>query len=184
MIERYTLPEMGALWSEEAKFGTWLEVEIEAARAMAQARIIPAKAFKTIEKKAKFDVDRINKIEEEVNHDVIAFLTSVAEFVGEDAKYIHFGMTSSDMLDTALSLQMKRAGELIDKKIATSLKLIRRLAQKYKLTPCMGRTHGSYREDGNVSKKRATLWRLARYRARWGILPTLIRRSRRRSVVG
>ncbi len=153
MIERYTLPEMGALWSEEAKFGAWLEVEVEAARAMAQAKIIPAKAFKTIEKKAKFDIDRINKIEEEVNHDVIAFLTSVAEFVGEDAKYIHFGMTSSDMLDTALSLQMKRAGELIDKKIATSLKLIRRLALKYKLTPCMGRTHGILAEPTTLGLK-------------------------------
>jgi adenylosuccinate lyase len=153
MIERYTLPEMGALWSEEAKFGTWLEVEVEAARAMAQAKIIPAKAFKTIEKKAKFDIDRINKIEEEVNHDVIAFLTSVAEFVGEDAKYIHFGMTSSDVLDTALSLQMKRAGELIDKKIATSLKLIRRLAHKYKLTPCMGRTHGILAEPTTLGLK-------------------------------
>ena len=153
MIERYTLPEMGALWSEEAKFGSWLEVEVEAARAMAQAKIIPAKAFKTIEKKAKFDIDRINKIEEEVNHDVIAFLTSVAEFVGEDAKYIHFGMTSSDVLDTALSLQMKRAGELIDKKIATSLKLIRRLAMKYKLTPCMGRTHGILAEPTTLGLK-------------------------------
>ena len=84
MIERYTPKEIGELWSEENKFRTWLEVEIEAARGMAQAKIIPLKAFKVIEKKADFDVDRINEIEKEINHDVVAFLTSVAEYVGEE----------------------------------------------------------------------------------------------------
>ena len=116
MIERYTLPEMGALWSDENKYRTWLEVEIEAARAMAQAKMIPVKAFKAIEKKADFSVARINEIEAETNHDVIAFLTSVSENVGEEAKYLHFGMTSSDVLDTSLSLLSKRAAEIIDKK--------------------------------------------------------------------
>ena len=153
MIERYTLPDMGALWSEENKFRTWLEVEVEAARAMARYKIIPESAFRKIEKKANFNIDRINKIEEEINHDVIAFLTSVGEFVGEEAKYLHFGMTSSDMLDTSLSLLMKRAGVLIDKKIAVALKLIRRLAMKYKQTPCMGRTHGILAEPTTLGLK-------------------------------
>ena len=142
MIERYTLPEMGGLWSEESKFQSWLTVEVEAARAMARENIIPKKAFKVIEKKAAFDVKRIDEIEAEVNHDVIAFLTSVGEFVGEEAKYLHFGMTSSDMLDTAQALRLKQAALIIDKKVKTSLNLIKRLALKYKNTPCIGRTHG------------------------------------------
>ncbi len=153
MIERYTLPEMGALWTDEAKYRTWLEVEVEAARAMAKARIIPAKAFAVIEKKADFDVNRVNEIEADVNHDVIAFLTSVSEFVGEEAKYLHYGMTSSDMLDTALSLTLKRAAKLIDRKIETALKAIRKLARKYKNTPCMGRTHGVFAEPTTVGLK-------------------------------
>ncbi len=165
MIERYTLPEMGALWSDEAKYRTWLEVEVEAARAMAHYKIIPEKAFATIEKKADFDVDRVNQIEAEVNHDVIAFLTSVAECVGEDAKYMHFGMTSSDMLDTALSLQLKRSAAVIDKKIETALKQIKRLALKYKMTPVMGRTHGVFAEPTTLGLKFA-VWYTELDRAR------------------
>ncbi|MFH2048169.1 MAG: adenylosuccinate lyase [bacterium] len=157
MIERYTLPEMGALWTDEAKYGSWLEVEVEAARAMAKLKIIPLKAFKVIEKKAKFDVKRINEIEAEVNHDVIAFISSVAEFVGEEAKYIHFGMTSSDVLDTALSLNLKRAAAIIDKKITIALREVKKLAQKYKKTPCMGRTHGVFAEPTTIGLKFA-MW--------------------------
>ena len=153
MIERYTLKEMGELWSEENKFRTWLEVELEAAHAMAISKIIPMKAYTTIKKKANFDVARINKIEEEVNHDVIAFLTSVSEFVGEEARYLHFGMTSSDMLDTSLSLLMKRAAGIIDKKINTALRQIKALAKQYQTTPCMGRTHGILAEPTTVGLK-------------------------------
>jgi adenylosuccinate lyase len=153
MIERYTLPEMGAIWTEENKFRTWLEVEIEAARAMARHKIIPQQAFKVIEKKANFDINRIDEIEREVNHDVIAFLTSVAEFVGEESKYVHFGMTSSDVLDTSLSLRLMRAAKLIDKKIGLALREIKRLARKYKLTPCIGRTHGVMAEPTTVGLK-------------------------------
>ncbi len=153
MIQRYTLPEMGALWTDEARFRMWLEVEVEAARAMARLKIIPEAAFKIIEKKADFDIQRINEIEAEVNHDVIAFLTSVEEFVGEEAKYLHFGMTSSDMLDTALSLTLMRASGLIEKKINTALREIKRLARKYKMTPCMGRTHGVLAEPTTVGLK-------------------------------
>jgi len=165
MIARYTLPEMGGLWTEENKFKTWLEVEIEAARAMAKYKIIPMAAFKAIEKRARFDIDRINQIEEEVNHDVIAFLTSVAEFVEEDAKYLHYGMTSSDVLDPALALRMKRAAGIIDKKIATALRLIKSLAFRHKMTPCIGRTHGMLAEPTTVGLKFA-LWYTELSRAR------------------
>ncbi|NOY87845.1 MAG: adenylosuccinate lyase [FCB group bacterium] len=157
MIKRYTLKEMGNLWSEENKFRTWLEVEIEAARAMAKYNIIPPKAFRVIEKKANFNIDRINEIEQEVNHDVIAFLTSVAEYVGEEAKYLHYGMTSSDVLDTSLSLLMKRAAGIINKKVDIALKQIKKLAFEYKMTPCIGRTHGVLAEPTTAGLKFA-LW--------------------------
>lgn len=165
MIKRYTLPEMGALWSEENKYRIWLKVEVEAARAMAVHKIIPAAAFKVIEKKAAFDINRINKIEKEVNHDVIAFLTSVSEKVGPESKYIHFGMTSSDVLDTSLSLLMKRAAGLIDGKISDALKKIRTLARKHRLTPCIGRTHGIAAEPTTLGLKFA-VWYTELSRAR------------------
>jgi adenylosuccinate lyase len=144
---------MGALWTDQSKYETWLEVEIEAARAMAELKIIPASAFKTIARKAAFSTDRVNKIEAEVNHDVIAFLTAVSEKVGPASRYLHFGMTSSDVLDTALSLQMKRAAAIIDAKVEVALKEIKRLALKYKLTPCIGRTHGVLAEPTTAGLK-------------------------------
>jgi len=168
MIKRYTLPEMGALWTEEAKFQTWLEVEVEAAHVMADRRIIPQAAYKAIKAKAKFDVKRITEIEKEVNHDVIAFLTSVAEYVGPQAKYLHFGMTSSDVLDTALSLQMKRAAGIIDQKIVAALGLIKKLALVHKKTPCIGRTHGVLAEPTTLGLKFAVWYtELGRARARF-----------------
>ncbi|MCB2231321.1 adenylosuccinate lyase [bacterium] len=157
MIERYTLPEMATLWSEQSKFESWLEVEVEAAHAMAEAKIIPLKAYQTIKRKAKFDIKRIDEVEAEVNHDVIAFLTAVSEHVGEDAKYLHFGLTSSDVVDTALALRMKRSAEIIDKKIVAALKEIKRLAFKHKDTPCIGRTHGVLAEPTTAGLKFA-LW--------------------------
>lgn len=165
MIERYTLPEMGDLWSEENKLRTWLKVEVEAARAMAKYKIIPQTSFKIIEKKADFDLKRVQEIEREVNHDVIAFLTSVAEFVGEEARYIHFGMTSSDVLDTSLSLTMKRAGEIIDKKISIAIGEIKKLCKKHKMTPCIGRTHGVHGEPTTLGLKFA-VWYTELSRAR------------------
>jgi adenylosuccinate lyase len=153
MIDRYTLPEMGAIWSDEAKYQSWLDVEIQAARAMAKYKIIPAAAAKAIEKKSGFSVDRINEIEAEVNHDVIAFLTAVSENVGDEAKYLHFGMTSSDVLDTALSLQLKRASAILNKKMTLTLRLISKLAHRYKLTPCIGRTHGIVAEPTTAGLK-------------------------------
>ena len=111
MIDRYTLPEIADIWSDTNRFSIWLRIEIFAVEALSKEGIVPAEALKTIKDKANFDVDRILEIEEEVKHDVIAFLTNVAEYVGEDARYIHYGMTSSDILDTALAIQMVQAGE-------------------------------------------------------------------------
>jgi len=153
MIPRYTLPEMGALWTDEAKYRYWLKVELAVCKAMADMKIIPRKALQTIVKKANFDIDRINEIEAETNHDVIAFLTSVSEFVGPESKYIHYGMTSSDMLDTALSLQMKEAAKILDKKISLALGKIKKLAFKYKKTPIIGRTHGVLAEPTTLGLK-------------------------------
>ncbi len=153
MIERYTPPEMAELWSDENKFRTWLKVELEAAKAMARLKIIPKEANDVLQKKADFKLERINEIEAEVNHDVIAFLTSVEEIVGEEAKYLHFGMTSSDVLDTSWSVLMQQAGVLIDKKLDEALTEIRKLAKKYKDTPCIGRTHGVLAEPTTVGLK-------------------------------
>lgn len=165
MIARYTLPEMGALWSEQGKFQAWLQVEVEAARAMARYRVIPPKAFRVIEKKAAFDLDRISEIEADVNHDVIAFLTSVGEFIGPESKYLHYGMTSSDMLDTAQAVLIKRAAAIIDKKIVAALRRIKTLANRHKLTPCIGRTHGIQAEPTTAGLKFA-VWYMELKRAR------------------
>ena len=113
MIERYTLPEMGKIWEDEFKLSTWLKIEVLACEALSAKGIVPADSLKVIKEKSDFEVDRILEIEEEVKHDVIAFLTNVAEYVGDDARYIHYGMTSSDVLDTALAVQMVQAGRLI-----------------------------------------------------------------------
>ncbi len=113
MIPRYTLPEMERVWSDEARFGHWLEIEVLACEALSLQGKIPAGSLENIRSRAAFEVDRILEIEEEVKHDVIAFLTNVAEHVGEDARFIHQGMTSSDLLDTTLALQMREAGGLI-----------------------------------------------------------------------
>ena len=153
MIARYTLPEMGAIWTDESKFQTWLVVELAVCRALAERGTIPAKALRVIEKKAAFNPKRIARIEAEVNHDVIAFLTSVAEHVGPEAKYIHFGLTSSDVLDTALALQLKQAAALIDRKLVRALSMIRALARRHRLTPMMGRTHGVFAEPTTLGLK-------------------------------
>ena len=168
MIARYTLPEMGALWSEENKFRAWLLVEIEAAKAMAHYKMIPARAAVSIEKKAKFNVAEINRIEKETNHDVIAFTANVGSYIGEDAKYLHFGLTSSDVVDTALCFLIKQSAEIIDKKIDKAQKEIKKLALTHKETPCIGRTHGVLAEPMTAGLKFA-IWytELKRARARF-----------------
>ena len=119
MIRRYTNPEMGAIWSDQRRYETWLDVELAAADAMAEAGIVPADAARDLRSKASFDIDRIEEIEQTTQHDVIAFTTAVAERVGPAARWLHFGLTSSDVVDTAQALQMREACDLIIKDIAS-----------------------------------------------------------------
>ena len=146
MIERYTLPEMGSIWSENSKFQNWLKVEIAACEANFKLGGLPKEALKNIIAKAKFDEVRIKEIEKEVKHDVIAFLTNVNEYVGDSGRYIHVGMTSSDVLDTGLSLQLRDSCELILIEIKKLEKAIRLLAKKHKNTLMIGRSHAIHGE--------------------------------------
>ena len=157
MIERYTLPAMGAIWSEKNKLNNWLKIEIAACEAWGSLGKIPAEAVKVIQDKAQFDVERIQEIEAEVRHDVIAFLTNVGEFVGDESKYIHLGMTSSDILDTGLAMQMRDSVDLIMAKLEKLKSIIAALAIKYKNTLCIGRTHGVHGEPTTFGLKMA-LW--------------------------
>ncbi len=146
MIERYSRKEISKIWDLENKFKIWLDIEIAACEAQAEKGIIPKESLKTIKEKASFDLKRIETIENEVHHDVIAFLTSVAEFVGPDSRYIHYGLTSSDIGDTALSVQMVQAGNIILKDIERLIDVLKKKAIEYRNTPCMGRSHGVHAE--------------------------------------
>ena len=146
MIERYTLPEMGRLWSEEAKFQSWLEVEIAATAANVELGRVPAEALATIREKARFEVARILEIEAEVRHDVIAFLTNVNEHVGDAGRYIHVGMTSSDVLDTGLALQLKASVALLRTELDALADALRQLAREHKATVMIGRSHAIHGE--------------------------------------
>ncbi|MBW1778563.1 MAG: adenylosuccinate lyase [Deltaproteobacteria bacterium] len=146
MISRYTRTAMGALWSDENKYRTWLKVEILACEAMARMGKIPGRALKTIKKNADFTVERIAQIEEKTKHDVIAFTTNVAEHVGPDARYIHMGMTSSDVLDTSMAVLLKDAGKIILKDMDALLEAIRQRAFEHKNTVMVGRSHGIHAE--------------------------------------
>ncbi len=157
MIPRYTRPEMGAIWSDENKFSVWLEIEILACEAQADLGIIPKDAVSVIREKAAFDVDRILEIEEEVKHDVIAFLTNVSEHVGAESRFIHLGMTSSDVLDTALAVQMKQSGELLLKGLQALSGTLELQARTHKSTVMVGRTHGIHAEPTTFGLKLA-LW--------------------------
>ena len=157
MISRYTRPEMGAIWSEENGFRKWLEVEILAAEGWARLGKVPKAAIARIRKKARFDVKRIRAIEREVKHEIIAFLSSVAESIGDDARYLHIGMTSSDVMDTALAIQLKEASAIIEKDIGDFLKVLRSQAHRYKRTVMAGRTHGVHAEPITFGLKLA-LW--------------------------
>jgi adenylosuccinate lyase len=157
MITRYTRPEMGNIWTEENKFQTWLDIEILACEAQAELGVIPKDAVKTIQAKAKFDVKRIDEIEAEVKHDVIAFLTNVGEYVGPESRFIHLGMTSSDILDTGLSLQMKQSAEILLKGLHSLREVLARRAKEFKYTVTIGRTHGIHAEPTTFGLKLA-LW--------------------------
>ncbi|MBU7585964.1 MAG: adenylosuccinate lyase [Nostoc sp. TH1S01] len=146
MIERYTLPEMGNLWTEFYKFKTWLQVEIAACEAQAELGYIPSGAVEEIKAKANFEPKRILEIEAEVRHDVIAFLTNVNEYVGEAGRYIHLGLTSSDVLDTALALQLVASLDVISQRLADLIEVIRQKAREHKHTVMIGRSHGIHAE--------------------------------------
>lgn len=146
MIERYILPEMGAIWSEENRYRKWLEVELAVCQAWARLGKIPPKSLENIRKKAAFSVQRIEEIEKVVKHDVIAFLTSVAEYIGDDSRFVHMGLTSYDVVDTALSLLMVESIDRVEKRLLELRKILKRMALKYKKTPCIGRTHGVHAE--------------------------------------
>ena len=146
MIPRYTLAEMGALWSEETKFRKWLDVEIAVCEVHAEMGTIPREALEQIKSKAKFSVDRIHEIEKTTDHDVIAFTTNLAESIGDAARFVHYGLTSSDVVDTANALLLRDACEILLKKIDVLLPVLKRRAHEFKNTPQVGRTHGIHAE--------------------------------------
>jgi len=153
MIERYTLHEMGAIFSDEFKYSTWLKIELLACEARMKNGEIPEKDFNIIMEKAKYDIKRILEIEETTKHDVIAFLTNVAEYVGEESRHIHYGMTSSDILDTTLSYQMKNAGEILLKNLIEFKDILRETAIQHRQTYCIGRSHGIHAEPTSMGLK-------------------------------
>jgi len=146
MIDRYTLPEMGALWSEETKFQKWLDVEIAVCEVHADMGTIPRDALEQIKSRAKFSVSRINEIEKTTDHDVIAFTTNLAESIGEASRFVHYGLTSSDVVDTANALLLRDACDILSKKIDALLEVLKRRAFEFKHTPQIGRTHGIHAE--------------------------------------
>ena len=146
LIARYTRPEMGRIWSDENKFRTWLEVEIAATETLAEAGIVPQSAAKAIREKGGIDVARINQIEAEVKHDVIAFTTVVAEKVGPESRWLHYGLTSNDVVDTAQALLVKQASAIIREDLAKLREVLKRRAWEFKDTPAIGRTHGVHAE--------------------------------------
>jgi adenylosuccinate lyase len=146
MISRYTLPEMGALWSEQNKFQKWLDVEIAVCEVHAEMGTIPADALEQIKSRARFSVDRINEIEKTTNHDVIAFTTNLAESIGEASRYVHYGLTSSDVVDTANALLLRDSIDILSKKVEALMDALKKRAFEFKLTPQVGRTHGIHAE--------------------------------------
>ena len=158
MIDRYSRKELKSIWSEENKYKIWLDIEIAAAEAMEKYKLIPKGVSSIVKKKAKINVKRIHDIEEKVKHDVIAFLTSITEQSGIKARYLHQGMTSSDVLDTAFNIQLKQSGEILLKDIDKILSILKRQAKKYKFTPCIGRSHGIHAEPITFGLKLASFY--------------------------
>ena len=158
MIERYSRKEIKDIWEEKNKYSLWLKIEIAAAEAMEKFKIIPRGVAKKVKSKAKINVKRIHQIEEKVKHDVIAFLTSINEKVGKEARYLHKGMTSSDVLDTSFNLQLKQAGEILLKDINILLGSLKKQSLKYKFTLCIGRSHGIHAEPITFGLKMLTFY--------------------------
>jgi len=153
VIERYTRPEMGVVWDQENKFSKMLEVEVAVAKVQASLKIIPRSAAAQIASKGKFSIKRILEIEKQTKHDVIAFVSNVAESVGEQGRFVHFGLTSSDVLDTAFSLQIRDAGEVLSKSLDFLEKALKNLIRKHADTLCAGRTHGMFAEPTTFGLK-------------------------------
>ena len=170
MIPRYSRPEMTAVWSPETRFRIWFEIEAYAAEAMAEIGVIPKAAAKVIREKgdkARFDVARIDEIEKVTRHDVIAFLTHLAEFIGPEARFVHLGLTSSDVLDTCLAVQLRRAGDILIADVDALLAALKRRAIEHKVTPTIGRSHGIHAEPTTFGLKLAVAYaEFARARAR------------------
>lgn len=158
MIDRYTRPEMGAIWTEENHFNAWLEVEILSCEAWAELGVIPKEDVKKIREKASFTVDRIKEIEQQTRHDVVAFTRTVSESLGEEKKWVHYGLTSTDVVDTALSFQLKQANAILLKDIENFIEILTNKAKEHKYTVMMGRTHGVHAEPTTFGLKLA-LWR-------------------------
>ncbi len=156
MIPRYTRPEMGRLWSDESRFQAWLDVELAATEALAARGVVPAEALRLIREKARFDVARIDAIEAEVQHDVIAFVSCVAENVGPEGRWLHYGLTSSDVVDTALSMRMRDALDLIVKDVDALREAVEARAREHRHTPMIGRTHGVHAEPMTFGLKLAS----------------------------
>ena len=157
MIPRYTSPQMGRIWSDQRRYEAWLQVEIAAVEAMARAGIVPVEAARDISTRARFDISRIEEIERTTQHDVIAFTTAVAEQVGPSARWLHFGLTSSDVIDTAQALQMREACDLILADLESLMRNVRARAEEHRRTPMIGRTHGVHAEPMTFGLKLA-LW--------------------------
>lgn len=157
MIARYTRPEMGAIWTEENRYQAWLEVEILACEAWAELGVIPKEDVQKLRENASFEIDRILEIEKETRHDVVAFTRAVSETLGEERKWVHYGLTSTDVVDTALSYQIKQANDIIRKDIQNFIDIITEKAKEHKMTVCMGRTHGVHAEPTTFGLKLA-LW--------------------------
>ena len=158
MIERYSRPQMAALWTAEARLQIWFEIEAHAANAMAELGTIPREAAAAVWARGRFEVARVAEIEAEVHHDVIAFLTNVAEHVGPEARFLHQGMTSSDVLDTALAVQLARASDILLADLDALLAALHRRAHEYKYTPTIGRSHGIHAEPTTFGLKLATYY--------------------------
>jgi len=158
MISRYSLPKMSKVWTEENKFNTMLDVEIAACEAMSKLNKVPKEALHNIKTKAKFDIERIKEIEKLTNHDVVAFIANLAENIGEDAKYVHMGLTSSDVLDTSLSVLMQEAMDLLIEDVGVLLKALKKKARRYKATVMIGRTHGIHAEPITFGLKMALFY--------------------------
>lgn len=157
MIERYSRPEMRNIWSEENKFKAWLEVEICACEAWADLGVIPKEDVEKLRANASFDIDRIYEIEQETRHDVIAFTRAVSESLGEERKWVHYGLTSTDVVDTALGYLLRQANEILERDIINFIEILKEKALAYKNTPMMGRTHGVHAEPTTFGLKMA-LW--------------------------